>query len=178
MLMTPASNIFLVGPMACGKTTLGRHLAERLGHEFLDSDEVIQQRAGLSIERIFEGEGEDGFRRREAEIIAELTKKENIVLATGGGSVLSEENRRRLQQRGTVVHLQIGIDAQLARTSGDPTRPLLKNQNKRAVLEKLNRQREDCYRRIANITLDVDNKNVDEISDEIINALPHGKTDA
>ncbi len=175
--MAAAPNIFLVGPMACGKTALGGHLAERLGREFFDSDEVIQKRSGLTIAEIFEREGEQRFREREREIIAELTKKEGIVLATGGGSILAEETRRRLRERGTVVYLRAGVATRLARIADDQTRPLLKNRDKRAALEELDRRREDHYRRIAHIVLDVDNKSVRDIGDEIISALQTAKSD-
>ncbi len=170
--MTPASNIFLIGPMACGKTTLGRHLAARLDHEFCDSDDVVQQRAGATVAEIFERAGEGGFRRYETAVLAELTKKQGLVLATGGGAVLSQKNRRRLRERGVVVYLRVGTDTQLARIGNDRSRPLLHGRDRRATLARLNRLREDLYRRIADIVIAVDNKSVRTIGDEIVAALP------
>ncbi len=168
--MAFAPNIFLVGPMACGKTTVGRHVAERLGREFFDSDEAVQRRTGLSVADIFAREGEKKFREYEAELIAKLTKKDGIVLATGGGAILAEENRRCLSERGTVVYLKTGVAAQLERIADDRERPLLKHGDKRATLEELGRRREKRYRQIADVTIDVDDKNVHDVADEIIAA--------
>ena len=168
--MAFAPNIFLVGPMACGKTTVGRHVAERLGREFFDSDEAVQRRTGLSVADIFAREGEKKFREYETELIAKLTKKDGIVLATGGGAILAEENRRRLSERGTVVYLKTGVAAQLERIADDRERPLLKRGDKRATLEELGRRREKRYRQIADVTIDVDDKSVRDVADEIIAA--------
>ena len=172
------ANIFLVGPPACGKTALGRDLAKRLGREFYDSDESIEKRTGLSVDEIFAQEGETRFREYETVAIADLTKKENIVLATGGGAVLSEENRKHLRARGTVIYLQTSVDAQLARIADDQTRPLLKGREQRTALENITRQREKSYTQIADITLNVDNKNLHELGSELIDALPRLKSDA
>ena len=179
MVMTPtSSNIFLIGPMACGKTTLGKHLAERLNRKFFDSDNMIQKLTKLSINDIFKLQGEKLFRQHEEKIISELSKEEDIVLATGGGSILSKENRYHLHTRGVVVYLQTGIATQVDRIGSSQTRPLLKNQDKRVALEQLNRQRKDFYLQIADIVVDNNNKAVDEIGDEIINALSRTNTDA
>ena len=169
--MTPSPNLFLVGPPGCGKTMLGRHLAERLGCEFLDSDAVVQERAGATIAELFEREGEEYFRRLESEAIMELTEKRGIVLATGAGAVLSRQNRRCLGERGIVVYLRIGVHAQLARIGDDRARPLLKNSaDLRTTLERLTREREDHYREIADVVIDVDDKSIREIGDELIDA--------
>ena len=169
VMRTP--NILLIGPPACGKTALARYLAERLGREFLDSDDAVQKRAMSTVAEIFEREGERRFRQYETEAIAELTQKHGIVLATGGGAVLSKENRCRLRECGTVVYLRASVETQLARIGDGAERPLLKSRNKREVLEQLSRQRESHYRRIADIILSVDNKSICETSDELINIL-------
>ncbi len=168
--MASTPNIFLIGPMACGKTTVGRCVAERLGREFFDSDEAVQQRTGLSVAGIFEREGEKRFREYETESIEELTEKDGIVLATGGGAILAEENRRRLSERGTVVYLKADVATQLARITDNQDRPMLKDRDRRTTLEKLGRQRNDRYRQIANIIIDVNGKSVRDVADEIIAA--------
>jgi shikimate kinase len=147
-------NIFLIGPMGAGKTTIGRLLAKALGVDFFDSDKEIEQRTGVSIPMIFEYEGEAGFRKRESEVLNVLTQLEPIVLATGGGSVLLPENREFLTRRGFVVYLQCGVGKQLERTHKDPNRPLLHTENPRARLEELLRVRDPIYRSLANCTVD------------------------
>ncbi len=147
-------NIFLVGPMGAGKTTIGRLLAKSLDVEFLDSDKEIELRTGVSIPMIFEYEGELGFRKREAEILADLTALSPIVLATGGGSVMLPENRQVLCQRGFVVYLQCPVDTQLERTQRDSNRPLLKTENPRERLEELLKVRDPIYHSIADFIVD------------------------
>jgi shikimate kinase len=147
-------NIFLIGPMGAGKTTIGRLLAKALGVEFLDSDKEIEKRTGVSIPMIFEYEGESGFRRREAETLADLTALNPIVLATGGGSVILPENQAVLRQRGFVVYLQCTVDKQLERTQWDANRPLLKTENPRARLEGLFAVRDPIYHSIADLVVD------------------------
>ncbi len=147
-------NIFLVGPMGAGKTTIGKLLAKTLGVEFLDSDKEIEKRTGASIPVIFEYEGEAGFRRREAETLAELATLRPIVLATGGGSVILPENQTVLRTSGFVVYLQCDVGKQLERTQWDANRPLLKTENPRARLEELFLAREPIYRAIADLIVD------------------------
>ena len=118
-------NLFLIGPMGAGKTTVGKQLSEALGVEFVDSDHEIQRRTGVDIPTIFEYEGEEGFRNREQAVIAELTTREGIILATGGGAVLRDENRRHLASRGFVVYLRCTPEQQYERTRRDKNRPLL-----------------------------------------------------
>lgn len=146
-------NIFLIGPMGVGKTTIGRHLAKELGLEFYDSDREVEQRTGADIPWIFDVEGEKGFRAREAAVIEELTSKSGIVLATGGGSVLCKKNRKFLGSRGTVVFLDTSVDLQLKRTSKDKKRPLLQLDNRREVLENLREIRDPLYNELADITV-------------------------
>ncbi len=152
--MRNTRNIYLIGPMGAGKSTVGRLLAKTLGSQFVDSDREIEQRAGVSIPTIFEYEGESGFRKREGEVLAELARLDGIVMATGGGSIMSEENRVLLHQCGFVVYLQCSIDKQLERTGRDPNRPLLQTGNPREKLRELFRTREPYYRALADFTVD------------------------
>src|SRR5690349_13704517 len=140
--------------MGSGKTTIGRLLARRLGRRFVDSDHAIEARTGASIPWIFEIEGEASFRRREAEMIRELTGQEGIVLATGGGAVLDPASRALLAERGTVIYLRAGIGSILQRTSHDKNRPLLQTADPRRKLEDLLAQREPLYREIADLVID------------------------
>lgn len=146
-------NVFLVGPMGAGKTTIGKLLAKAMGIKFFDSDKEIEQRTGVSIPMIFEYEGEPGFRKREAEILDDLTNLSPIILATGGGSVILPENRQTLRQRGFVVYLQCPVDKQLERTQKDANRPLLNTEDPRARLDELLKAREPSYHAIADFTV-------------------------
>lgn len=152
--MSKANNIFLVGPMGAGKTTIGRHLATLLHRRFVDVDHEIEKRTGVTIPVIFEIEGEAGFRRRESTLVDELSRDEGIVLATGGGAVLMEENRRVLKERGTVVYLQADIETLVERTRRDRNRPLLQTEDPRGKIEELLRQREPIYREVADVVVD------------------------
>lgn len=147
-------NIFLVGPMGAGKSTIGRLLAKALGWRLLDSDKEIEQRTGVSIPMIFEYEGEAGFRRREAEVLSAVTTLSPIVLATGGGAVILPENQRLLRQRGFVVYLQCAVDKQFERTHKDANRPLLNTDDPKARLEELYKVRDPLYRAVADFIID------------------------
>ena len=147
--MNNRNNIYLVGLMGAGKTTVGRQLAKRLGRQFYDSDHEIVQRTGVPIPTIFEIEGEEGFRRREMQAIAELTSGADIVLATGGGVVLNPENRARLHNTGWVVYLNVPPALLFERTRHDRNRPLLRVSDPLAKLEELHRQRDPLYRETA-----------------------------
>jgi shikimate kinase len=166
--MLQQSNIFLIGPMGAGKTTVGRRLAQLRGLSFVDSDHEIEQRTGVDIPYIFEREGEPGFRRREHQAIEGLTARSGIVLATGGGAVLDPENRRLLAARGVVVYLQAGIDQQLARTLRSGNRPLLQQAaDRRAVLEELMRIRDPLYREIADLVVATDRRSARAVVQDI-----------
>ena len=170
--MTARTSVFLVGPMGSGKTTVGRHLATALGYVFLDSDHEIEARTGADIPWIFEVEGEAGFRRREAQVIDEVSRREGIVLATGGGAVLNEGTRALLRERGFVVYLSADIDQLLARTARDRNRPLLKAADPRAVFEKLLSEREPLYKAVAHVEVDTSAGNVRETIASILGCLP------
>jgi shikimate kinase len=148
------SNIYLVGLMGAGKTTIGRQLARRLGRRFYDSDHEIVARTGVPIPTIFEIEGEEGFRRRESLAIAELTSGTDIVLATGGGVVLSPENRKLLHETGWVVYLNVPPVMLFERTRHDRNRPLLRVEDPLAKLEELHALRDPLYRETAHLVVD------------------------
>lgn len=147
-------NIYLVGLMGAGKTTVGRMLAKRLGRPFLDSDHEIVERTGVPIPTIFEIEGEDGFRRREAQTIHDLTAGADLVLATGGGVVINPENRRRLHETGWVVYLNVPPRLLYERTRHDRNRPLLQVEDPLARLEELHAVRDPLYRETAHMVVD------------------------
>lgn len=166
------TNIFLVGPMGAGKSTVGKRLARTLGLEFHDSDRELEKRTGVDIPVIFEYEGEEGFRRREKAMIAELTAQEGVVVATGGGAVVDPENRKHLAGRGTVVYLQTSVDKQFERTRHDANRPLLQTENPRDRLAEIAAEREPLYREIADIIVSTDDGGVRALVDDILQRLP------
>lgn len=170
--MAMGSNIFLIGPMGAGKTTIGRRLAELRGLQFLDSDHEIEARTGVDIPYIFEREGEPGFRKREKQIIAELTAMSGIVLATGGGAILDPDNRQVLAARGYVVYLHASVDQQLARTSRADNRPLLHaSSNRRETLTLLFTMRDPLYREIADLVLATDHRSAKTLIQDIERGL-------
>jgi shikimate kinase len=164
-------NIYLVGPMGTGKTAVGRQLARQLGVDFVDSDAQIEAVAGVDIPYIFEEEGEVGFREREKAIIAELTAREPVVIATGGGAVLAPENRHLLSSTGTVVYLETSVSQQLQRVRGGRGRPLLKGPDLNTRLEELRAIREPLYRQIADLTVSTDNRRVAKVVEVIQHEL-------
>lgn len=147
--MEHSNNIFLVGLMGAGKTTVGRQLARRLRKRFVDCDHEIEARTGVSIPTIFEIEGEAGFRRRESAAIEDLSRETGLVLATGGGAVLDPENRRNLKAGGWVVYLDVPPDVLWLRTRGDRNRPLLQVEDPRARVRELHALRDPLYREVA-----------------------------
>lgn len=146
-------NVFLVGPTGAGKTSVGRLLARELGLAFVDLDDAIAARTGASVALIFEVEGEAGFRDRESAMLAEVAAREDQVVATGGGAVLRGENRRRMRERGVVVHLDVGVDEQLARLARDTTRPLLATPDREARLRSMASERAPLYAEAAELRL-------------------------
>lgn len=169
--MKKSNNVFLVGPMGAGKTTIGRMLAEQLGMEFLDSDREIEASTGANIPWIFDVEGEAGFRAREKRMINVLTRRRNIVLATGGGAILSRKNRRRLQKRGRVVYLRASIRQQIERTSRDKNRPLLQTADPEKVIRQLMEIREPLYSEIADLVIDTNRRNTRTVCHDICSQL-------
>ena len=166
-MKTPGS-LFLIGPMGAGKSTIGRQLSKQLRMAFHDSDHEIEHRTGVDIPLIFEYEGESGFRKREQTVMDELTRRPDIILATGGGAILDPDNRKHLAQRGKVIYLHTSIDQQLARTDRDQNRPLLQTDNPRQRLDELMQAREPLYREIADLVINTDGKRVRDVVNEIM----------
>ena len=166
-----ASNIFLVGPMGAGKSTVGKQLAKSLGRDFYDSDKEIEKRTGVSIAWIFEMEGEAGFRLRERKVIDELTELKNIVLATGGGAVLAEENRRVLRSRGYVVYLSASVEQLLRRTNKDKNRPLLQTGQPEDKITGLMAERAPLYKDVADIELRTGDQSIQYVVSGLIKQL-------
>lgn len=154
MARVKLGSIFFVGLMGAGKTTIGRLLAKHLNMTFYDTDHEIERRTGVNIPLIFEVEGEVGFRRREFLMLEELSQMQNIVLATGGGAVLSQQNREMLKKNGTVIYLRANVQELWQRTRNDKNRPLLQNDNPRAKLEQLFSERDPLYEEVADIIVD------------------------
>jgi shikimate kinase/3-dehydroquinate synthase len=166
-----AGNIFLVGLMGSGKTTVGRALAKRLNKRFFDSDHEIEARTGASIPLIFEIEGEASFRQREADMIRDLTACEGVVLATGGGSILNPQSRDFLKSRGIVIYLRAGVSSILHRTGHDKNRPLLQTADPRGRLEELAEQREPYYQEVADLVIETGRPNVQYLVQAIVSCL-------
>jgi len=165
------SNVFLIGPMGAGKSTIGRCLAELLHKEFLDSDHEIEARTGASVSLIFEIEGEAGFRRREASVLDELTQRRNLVLATGGGAVLAADNRARLRARGLVVYLHAPLDMLVKRMRHDRHRPLLQTADPRRTLGEILKAREPLYRETADVVVETSSRAPMSVAREIVKQL-------
>ena len=164
-------NIFLVGLMGSGKTTVGKLLSRQLRRPFYDTDHEIVRRTGVTIPMIFEVEGEAGFRKREEQMLLQLTRLEGIVLATGGGAVLSAVNREQLKERGTVVYLRGTIDELWQRTRHDRNRPLLQTQDPKMALRDLYAQRDPLYREIADAVVDTGRQNVHALVNYLVQCL-------
>ena len=170
--MAEKRNIFLVGPMGAGKSTIGRQLAQLLNMDFVDTDAEIEERAGADIGWIFDVEGEEGFRKREERLINELTQRQGIVLSTGGGAVLSKDNRNHLSARGIVIYLETTVDKQYQRTQRDKKRPLLQDvTDQRQVLEDLAKVRNPLYEEVADITLPTDEQSAKVMATQIIDLI-------
>ena len=173
--MNSSQNLFLIGPMGSGKSAVGRALAVQLHRHFYDSDDEIESRTGVDVAFVFEKEGESGFRQREAKVIAELTTRTGIVLATGGGAVLSAANRRHLGARGFVVYLQTSVDEQLRRIRHGRERPLIAGEDeieRRRVLETLMSQRAAKYEELADLMVETSGRKVNAVVREVLHRLP------
>lgn len=169
--MKVPNNIFLIGPMGAGKSTVGRQLAKTLNMEFVDCDREIEQRTGVTIAIIFEVEGEEGFRKRERDMIEQLTEREGIVLATGGGVVLDEDNRSRLRTRGFAIYLNAPIDLLVERTARDRQRPLLQTGDPKEKLVALATEREPLYQQVADMVVKTDRRTARHVVKEIVRKL-------
>lgn len=169
-------NIYLVGPMGAGKSTVGRLLAEALNLTFFDSDHYIEEITGVTIPYIFELEGESGFREREKRAIEALTAKEGIILSTGGGAILAEENRRQLSDNGIVIYLNVSPAVQYERVRFDNQRPLLQQDDPQAVLEALYLIRDPLYREVAAYTAFSDNISPKVVVSGIIESIVQNRS--
>jgi shikimate kinase len=154
--MNPAPNLVFVGPMGAGKTTIGTRVAAKLALRFVDVDQRLQEITGARVPLIFECEGEAGFRARESALLAELCSDSGLLIATGGGAVLDPTNRLRLRERGFVVHLHLGVEAQLTRLARDRSRPLLANGDRRTTLTALAAKRDALYNEVADLRFESD----------------------
>jgi shikimate kinase len=172
--MESSRNIFLVGLMGAGKTTVGRQVARRLGKQFYDTDHEIERRTGVRVALIFEIEGEPGFRARETQVVDALTALDDVVLATGGGAVLDPANRARLRERGFVVYLRAQPRDLHHRTRYDKSRPLLANADPLARLEELHRVRDPLYREVADLVVETGRQSVGHLVESLLKRLPEG----
>ncbi len=162
-------NIILIGFMACGKSSVGKRLSQALDLEFLDTDELIVQKAGTSISDIFATQGEAVFRAMETECLKDLQKRSGkaFVLSVGGGLPIREENRRLLEQIGTVVYLKVSAETVFMRVRNDKTRPLLQTPNPRGRIMDLMSARKHFYEDAAKYIIEADHKSFDDIIEEI-----------
>lgn len=165
------NNIYFIGLMGAGKTTIGKILAKQLGKTFYDTDHEIEKRTGVKIPVIFDLEGETGFRKRETAVIQDIAKLNNIVMATGGGAVIAEENRKLLQATGTVIYLRANVNELWHRTRNDKHRPLLQKVDIRAKLEQLYTERNPLYTQTATLIFDTGNQPVANILNQIEKSL-------
>jgi shikimate kinase len=163
------NNIVLIGPMGSGKTTVGRKLAEKLDIAFYDADHEIIDKTGVSIDHIFDVEGEEGFRKRESNVLKDLCSKPNIILATGGGAIISDKNRLELSKAGSIIYLLSSVDQILRRTAKSKTRPLLENStNRRKTIVDIIKARDPLYREIATMIINTNGKKLNEVIREIL----------
>ena len=167
----PEQSVFIVGMMGSGKSTVGRRLADLMGLAFVDADQVIEEKAGADIGWIFDVEGEDGFRQREEQVLDALSRRQGIVLATGGGAVLRDANRQRLHERGVVVYLRGTVDLIVSRTRHDRRRPLLQGVDARQRLGDLLEQRTPLYEDVAHVIVDTDEGSAQSVAKRVLAAL-------
>ena len=165
--MKDTENIFLIGLMGSGKTTIGRILSQTLNKDFYDSDHVVEEKTGVKVPLIFEYEGEVGFRKREENVLKDLAYRKNIILATGGGVILSKNNCKLLKDNGCVVYLKSNCEDLAARMSGDKSRPLLQEGDLKKTLESLFQLRDPIYASISDYIIETSGKRANEISYEI-----------
>jgi shikimate kinase len=164
-------NLFLVGMMGAGKTTLGKALAQRTGLDFVDTDRVLIERTGVPVATIFEIEGEDGFRKRESDVLAELAERQGCVVATGGGAVLDADNRRVMRTSGTVIYLRARLESLWERTRHDTSRPLLATPDPRATLAQILEKRDPLYRDAAHLIVETGSQSAAALVNRVMVAL-------
>lgn len=164
-------NVYLVGPMGCGKTTLGRRVAGELGLDFIDCDQEIERQTGVTVNLIFDIEGESGFRMRETELLQRLAEQDGFLVATGGGAILREENRDLMANSGLVVWLRATVDQQLERLGRDRTRPLLQTPDREQRLRQLAQERDPLYAGIADLVFDASHRNVRRVAARLAQAV-------
>ncbi len=169
--MATTQNIVLIGAMGVGKSTVGKRLAKKLSVKFYDSDQEIVNKTGVDIATIFEYEGEQGFRQREEKIIKELSNIENIVLATGGGAILSKKNREIFRNMGTVFYLKASIETLLNRSKNESSRPLLNTADKRKTISEILDKRTPLYEAVAHYTINTDRHTVNWTADQILKII-------
>lgn len=169
--MKSPDNIYLVGPMGAGKSTVGRQLAKALGRDFIDCDREIERRTGVKIALIFELEGETGFRKRECRILEQVTQRSGVVLATGGGAVLDEGNRALLIRGGFVIYLYAPIELLTKRTASDRHRPLLQGQNPETAFQEILEKRDPLYRQVADMIVKTDHRTTRYVVKDILKRL-------
>jgi shikimate kinase len=166
-----SGNLFLVGMMGAGKTTLGKALAQRLRREFVDTDRLLVERTGVPVATVFEIEGEDGFRRRESALLAEICARDHSVVATGGGVVLDEGNRRLMRESGTVVYLKARVESLWERTRHDSSRPLLATPNPRQRLAEILDERDPLYRQAAHVIVETGSQSAATLVGRVVAAV-------
>jgi shikimate kinase len=166
-----SGNLFLVGMMGAGKTTLGKALAQRLRREFVDTDRLLVERTGVPVATVFEIEGEDGFRRRESALLAEICARDHSVVATGGGVVLDEGNRRLMRESGTVIYLKARVESLWERTRHDSSRPLLATPNPRERLAEILDERDPLYREAAHVIVETGSQSAATLVGRVVAAV-------
>ena len=172
--MATRGNLFFIGPTGAGKTTIGRRVAQHFGLDFFDLDHEIESRTGADVALIFDIEGEEGFRRRESDLLDELSARDGILLATGGGAVLAERNQQLLRSRGYVVYLETPVQRQIERLSRDKRRPLLQASNRNEILERMRRERSPIYEALADLVVHSESVAVSTMASRVIKKLKAG----
>jgi len=171
------TNVYLIGPMGSGKTTIGQRLAKKLNLEFLDNDHELQKQTGASVNLIFDLEGEEGFRKRETAMLRKLTARNGVLLATGGGTVLAQENRELLRNTGIVVYLRTTVNQQIKRLARDKSRPLLQSGDRKEKLIRLAAERNPLYEALADVTYQSRNRGLESATETLYQTIMSYRND-